>query len=308
VRRQTSLYRGLHRGALAYTSDRKFAIEKKLAFAKKMVSPLGSFHPCDDKEARDARLDREKTLYRSRYTALLGGGNPGADLKQFVGGEAFNGKFFLDLRSESFDLSPPGRRSHSVSDLSQERRLRVRAGRASPPSLLCTPLRDTSTPDSGTLGSTAQVAGFDQLIIYGKARAPVYVSSMGEGQVRVRSISVGKDTVETTVRLQKWRETVTWRFSVSGLLEKRCSLRQRNQPLFLDGGSRGAGAVFGAKHLKPFPCGVAVRSDSSSTNCFSSDAFLFMNGCAEIPCLRLREEGPFLYLGGEGAGLGIKNL
>ncbi len=162
----------------------------------------------------------------------------------------------------------------------------------------------------GHWGPQLKFAGFDQLIITGKAENPVFLTIEGERVTFENGKGLwGKDTVETTVAIEEEKKDRN--------IEVLCiGPAGENLVLFANVTNRfswtadhiGLGYLFGSKNLKA----IAIRGDRPVS---LHDPDRFLQICIALRQrmqrdphgTRLREEGSFLLLKQNGEGFGIRN-
>jgi len=110
----------------------------------------------------------------------------------------------------------------------------------------------------GFLGAEAKFAGYDHLVITGRAEKPVYLYIRNE-EVAIRDASHlwGKDTF-TTANLLKEKEPELQVFSI-GIAGENLSAFATIEHFYRASGMKGVGAVMGSKNLKA----VAIRGTGS---------------------------------------------
>ena len=236
---------------------------------------------------------------------------PEEDLEKYIGGRGLNGKFFLDHMASRvapsshedpivFGVGPlagtfvpcSGWTSISAfSPLSQYRRY-----------------AHTSLP--GHWGPQLKFAGFDQLIIKGKAEKPVYLFIEGEKVSFEEAKHLwGKDTVETTVAIQEEKEDRDIEVLCIGPAgENLVYFANVTNRFSWTGDHIGLGYLFGSKNLKA----IAVHGNTPVS---LDDPDRFLQICLALReriqrdprGMRLKEEGPFLLLKQNNSGFGIRN-
>ena len=235
---------------------------------------------------------------------------PVDDLTGYIGGRGLNGKFFIDYVSSKRPFSSP----------------------ESPIAFGVGPLAGTLAPCSGWTsisgisdlyssgyvhaslpghwGPQLKFAGFDQLILQGRAEKPLYVAIEGEKVIFEDGRPLwGKDTVETTVAIQEERKDRNIEVLCIGPGgENRVSFANVTNRFSWTGDHVGLGYLLGSKNLKA----IAVHGEQS-VDLNDPDRFLrICLACRERiqrdpDGKRLKEEGPFFVLRNNGGGLGIKN-
>ncbi len=236
---------------------------------------------------------------------------PEDDLKNYIGGRGLNAKFFLDRMASGMTAdSTENPIAFGVGPL---------AGTFAP----CTGwtaisiLSPISCPSKcghaglpGHWGPQLKFAGFDQLVIRGKAEKPVFLAIEGE-EVRFEDAKHlrGKDTLETTVAIQderKDRNTEVLCIGPAG--ENLVFFSNVTNRFSWTGDHIGMGYAFGSKKLKA----IAVHGNLPVT---LRNPASFLQLCLDLrerirltpDAVRLKEEGPFLLLKEKGPGFGIKN-
>ena len=119
----------------------------------------------------------------------------------------------------------------------------------SPPSL-------GSTTMGGHFGAELKYAGYDQLIIKGRAKRPLYLW-IDDDRIELRDASHlwGRDTLETTLLIQEELRDRAIQVACIGRAGERSVRFASIMSLFWEGERLGLGAVMGAKNLKA----IAVR-------------------------------------------------
>jgi aldehyde:ferredoxin oxidoreductase len=236
---------------------------------------------------------------------------PEEDLEQFVGGRGLNGKFFIDFMSKLSVISPPETPiALSVGPLTGTVAPCSGWASISTFSSLFTSLRYVHTSLPGHWGPQLKFAGFDQLVIYGRAEAPLYVVIDGE-KVRFEAAKPfwGRNAIETTVLLQeaeKDRNAEVLCIGPAG--ENLIAFANVTNRCSWTADHVGMGAIFGLRNLKA----LVVRGNRPV---HLHQHELFLQRCLSLrERIRrdqntnlLREEGPFFFLGEKGGTLGIKN-
>jgi aldehyde:ferredoxin oxidoreductase len=236
---------------------------------------------------------------------------PTEELQSGIGGRGLNGRFFLDrVSSSAVSSHPENPIAFSVGPL---------AGTYAPCSgwtsiSTLSPLSYPSAYAHGSLpghwGPQLKFAGFDQLIITGKAENPVCLTIEGEKVSFENGKGLwGKDTVETTVAIEEEKGDRN--------IEVLCiGPAGENLVLFANVTNRfswtadhiGLGYLFGSKNLKA----IAIRGDRPVS---LHDPDRFLQICIALRQrmqrdphgTRLKEEGSFLLLKQNGGGFGIRN-
>ncbi len=236
---------------------------------------------------------------------------PVDDLKTAIGGRGLNGSFFLNwVRSQEFSPSPENPIALATGPL---------AGTLAPCSgwTSLSGISESShfskyvhTSLPGHWGPQLKFAGFDQLIIRGKAEHPLYLAIEGE-EVHFEDGRPlwGKDTAETTVAIRdKGKDRNTEVLCIGPGGENLVSFANVTNRFSWTEGRAGFGALFGSKNLKA----IAIHGKEAVS---LHDPDRFLRTCLtqreqirrDPRAIRLREEGPFLILKQSGAGLGIRN-
>ncbi|HSB05985.1 MAG TPA: aldehyde ferredoxin oxidoreductase N-terminal domain-containing protein [Thermodesulfobacteriota bacterium] len=236
---------------------------------------------------------------------------PEEDLEKYIGGRGLNGKFFLDYMISR--VAPSSHEDPIVFGVGPL------AGTFAPCSgwtsiSAFSPLsrykRYAHTSLPGHWGPQLKFAGFDQLIVKGKAEKPVYLSIEGE-KVSIEEAKHlwGKDTVETTVAIQedkKDRDIEVLCIGPAG--ENLVYFANVTNRFSWTGDHVSLGYLFGSKNLKA----IAVHGNSPVS---LNDPDRFLQICLSLreqiqrdPCgMRLKEEGPFLVLKQNGIRFGVRN-
>jgi aldehyde:ferredoxin oxidoreductase len=236
---------------------------------------------------------------------------PIEELQLGIGGRGLNGRFFLDrVPSLAVFSDPENPIAFSVGPLAGT--YAPCAGWTSISTL--SPLSYPSAYAHGNLpghwGPQLKFAGFDQLIITGKAENPVCLTIEGERVSFENGKGLwGKDTVETTVAIEEEKRDRN--------IEVLCiGPAGENLVFFANVTNRfswtadhiGLGYLFGSKNLKA----IAVRGDRPVS---LHDPDRFLQICIALRQrmqrdphgIRLKEEGSFLLLKQNGEGFGIRN-
>jgi aldehyde:ferredoxin oxidoreductase len=237
---------------------------------------------------------------------------PAQDLDSCVGGRTLNGKFFLEQVSSSVSPSSPefpialavGPLAGTTAPCSGWTSISAFSPLSDPPGLA-----HVSMP--GHWGPQLKFAGFDQCIIRGRGDHPLYLWIDGNKvQFEDASALWGRDTTETTVRIQEEKEDRNTEVLCIGPAgEKGVLFANVVNRFSWTGDHIGLGYTFGAKHLKA----IAIRGHQPVT---IDRPDLFLERCLALRKrmdhdrngLRLKEEGTFFSLGKEGGGLGVKNF
>jgi len=273
--------------------------------------PKGLFKPIgreDDVSGwTGKRLIVDLTLFRAWAEEI-----PDEDREAFWGGRGLNGRFFLDhLGAGVTPDSPENLIAFAVGPL---------AGTPAPCSgwTSVSTLSPVSSPPlyahlslPGHWGPQLKYAGFDQLIVRGKAEKPVTLLIEG-GKVSFEDAKHlwGKDTVETTVALQEEkgdRDIEVLCIGPAG--ENLVSFANVTGRFSWTGDHIGLGYVFGSKNLKA----IAIHG-SIPVSLHDSDRFL--QTCLslvhkiqrDLNGTRLKDEGTFFALRQGKGGFGVKNF
>jgi aldehyde:ferredoxin oxidoreductase len=118
-----------------------------------------------------------------------------------------------------------------------------------------------STNMGGFFASELRFAGFDHLVISGKAQKPVYLW-INDGEIEIKDATHlwGKDTVETQTIIRKDHEDEEIKCMVIGVAgEKLVRFANVRTGIKNAGGRTGMGAVMGSKNIKA----IAVRGTDS---------------------------------------------
>jgi aldehyde:ferredoxin oxidoreductase len=252
------------------------------------------------------RLLVDLSLHRSWIEEI-----PVDDLRTVIGGRGLNGRFLLNwMRSQEFSASADNPIAFAVGPL---------AGTPAPCSgwTSLSAISEISpipgyvtTGLPGHWGPQLKFAGFDQLVILGRAEHPVYLSVEGE-VVRFEDGRPlwGKDTVETTVAIRdKGEDGSTEVLCIGPGGENLVFFANVTNRFSWTADRAGFGALFGSKNLKA----VSIHGQEP-VKLYDPD--LFLQNCLahvdrirrEPRAVRLREEGAFLTLKQDGEGLGIRN-
>lgn len=236
---------------------------------------------------------------------------PEEDLTKYIGGRGLNGKFLLDhIVSRSNPSSYENPIVFAVGPL---------AGTFAPcsgwtsistysPLPQCTSYAHTSLP--GHWGPQLKFAGFDQLIIKGRAEKPAYLVIDGERVTLEGAKHLwGKDTAETTVAIQEEKKDRNIEVLCIGPAgENLVYLANATNRFSWTGDHIGLGYLFGSKNLKA----IAVHGNSP-VNLNDPDRFLqvclaLRERLQQDPnATRLKEEGAFSLLNQNGRGFGVRN-
>ncbi len=236
---------------------------------------------------------------------------PIEDLQMEIGGRGLNGRFFLDRVPSSAVFSDPENPiAFSVGPL---------AGTYAPCSgwtslSTLSPLPYPSAYAHGSLpghwGPQLKFAGFDQLIITGKAEKPVCLTIEGERVTFENGKGLwGKNTVETTVAIEEEKRDRNIEVLCIGPAgENLVFFANVTHRFSWTADHIGLGYLFGSKNLKA----IAVCGDRPVS---LHDPDRFLQICIALRQrmqrdphgTRLKEEGSFLLLKQNGGGLGIRN-
>ena len=260
----------------------------------------------DIKGWRGKRLLVDLTIHRA-WTEEI----PAEELAMGIGGRGLNGRYFLDrVDSQAVPSAPGDPIAFGVGPFSGTYAPCSGWTSISALSPLPFPSRYVHGSLPGHWGPQLKLAGFDQLIIMGKAEKPL-ILVIGEEETIFKDGKHlwGRDTVETTVAVEeeeKYRNIEVLCIGPAG----------ENRVLFANGTNRfswtadhmGLGYLLGSKNLKA----VAVRGNRPVS---LHDPDRFLRTCTDLrqriqqdsEGSRLREEGSFLLLGRSVGGLGIRN-
>ncbi len=235
---------------------------------------------------------------------------PKQDLKGYIGGRGLNGRYFLDRVDPTLSpSSPEAPIALSVGPL---------AGTSAPCSgwtsisvlsPLTYPSKYAHASLPGHFGPQLKFAGYDQLIVLGKAEKP-FCLTIEEDKVGFEEAKDlwGKDTVQTTVSIQEKKKDQRIEVLCIGPAgENLVFFANVTNRFSWTGDHVGLGYVFGAKNLK-----AIVVHGNTPVRLHDPDQFLRI-GLALIGRIsrdplgtRLKEEGPFAFIQ-DGDGFGIKN-
>jgi aldehyde:ferredoxin oxidoreductase len=236
---------------------------------------------------------------------------PAEDLDTYLGGRGLNGKYFFDRMGPNVAPSAPENlMAFAVGPLSGTFAPCSGWTSISTISPLSYPPRYAHASLPGHWGPQLKFAGFDQLIVGGKAEKPIYLS-IEDGQVHFEEATHlrGKDTVETTVAIQEEKEDRNLEVLCIGPAGENLVLFANVTHRFSWTGDHiGLGHVFGSKNLKA----IALRGDAPVS---LHDPDRFLQICLSVReriqrnpnAARLKEEGPFLCPKQKAGGFGIKN-
>ena len=236
---------------------------------------------------------------------------PRDNLERFIGGRGLNAKFFNENPPWSVSVfSPESPVAFSVAPLSGTLAPCSGWTSISAYSPLFYPPRYVHVSMPGHWGPYLKFAGFDQLILSGKAENPIYIA-IEDKRVRFEDARLlwGKDVLETTVSIQEQKEGRNGEVLCIGPAgENLVRFANVTNRLSWTGDHVGLGFIFGSKNLKA----LVVRGRKPVT-LSQPDRFLQLCNFLRESIQRnrnaslLREEGPFFFLGSNGGGLGIKN-
>lgn len=112
------------------------------------------------------------------------------------------------------------------------------------------------TSTGGNWGPELKFAGFDGVVIKGRAEKPVYLLiTNGDAEIRSANHLWGRSIFETEVQLKKEIDPLVRVLQIGPAGEKRVRYACINQEYFYSGSRCGGGAVMGSKNLKA----IAVR-------------------------------------------------
>lgn len=176
-------------------------------------------------------------------------------LGSYIGGRGFAAKIFSD------EVSPP------IGPFSTENKILFMAGPLTGTGALCSSGASVITKSprhggmavsnlTGSLGLELKQAGFDGVIIEGRAREPV-ILEINDGSVFFKPAQSlwGKTTWQTEERLKRqvknaWKADEYSILSIGPAGENRSPIASIIHNRFREGGQGGAGAVMGSKNLK----------------------------------------------------------
>jgi aldehyde:ferredoxin oxidoreductase len=177
---------------------------------------------------------------------------------QFIGGKGLGFKYlYEELKPKIDPLSPENRLIFMTGPLS---------GTIAPATgkyvVVTKSPRTNTVLDSyfgGTFGAQLKFAGFDALIIEGKAEKPVYISVInGNVSIKPAEHLWGKGAYYTVTALKKDEgDAKTSVLAIGPAGERLVKLASINADIIWNAGRGGAGAVMGSKNLKA----IAVRGD-----------------------------------------------
>jgi aldehyde:ferredoxin oxidoreductase len=225
---------------------------------------------------------------------------PSGDLRQWFGGRGLNAAFFSQhFQTPISPSSPDNPIAFAVGPLAGT--LAPCSGATSIASF--SPLSDFPiygfTWMPGHFGASLKAAGFDQCVIQGKAKRPVYLWIDG-GEVKFEKADHlwGKETVETTVAVQEERGDRSIEVLCIGPAgEKQIPFANVIHRLSWTGDHFGLGCLFGAKQLKA----IAIRGKKPVTLQYPKQ---FLELCLTLKdqiqkkqkMVRLKEDGAFSLL------------
>jgi aldehyde:ferredoxin oxidoreductase len=235
---------------------------------------------------------------------------PLRNLHQWLGGRGLNASFFSQqFQSPVSPSSPENPVAFAVGPLAGT--LAPCSGWTSIASFspLSDPLGYGFTRMPGYFGASLKGAGFDQLILQGKANRPIYLWIDGE-EVKFEEADHlwGKETTETTVAIQEEKEDRSIEVLCIGPAgEKQIPLANVIHRLSWTGDYLGLGYLFGVKQLKA----IAIRGNKEVT---IHDSQQFLNLCLTLKdqiqkdrkIQKLKEGGKFSFLSREGEMM-VKN-
>lgn len=252
------------------------------------------------------RLTVDLSLHRTWIEEI-----PTDELESYLGGRGLNAKFFLEKIEpsipSSLDESPLafsiGPLAGTFAPCSGWTSISTLSPYADPP-------RYAQVSLPGHWGPQLKFAGFDQLIVQGKAEKPTYLAIDGE-KVRFEDARHlwGKDTSETTVRIHEGKEGRNAEILCIGPAgENGVSFANVTNRFSWTGDHIGLGYVLGSKHLK-----AIVLHGNKPVALGHSDRFLELSRTLreriyrDLNASALKEKGTFFFLGQNGGGLGMKN-
>ncbi len=236
---------------------------------------------------------------------------PEEHLKDYIGGRGLNSQFFSDRVDPSISpFAPENPIAFAVGPLSGT--FAPCSGWTSISTVSPVPYPSgychTSLP--GHLGPRMKFAGFDQLIITGKAERPVSLFIDGNEVLFEEAQHLwGRDTAETTITLQEEKGDRNIEVLCIGPAgENGVAFANVTNRFSWTGDHIGLGCVFGSKNLKA----LVLRG---SRPVALHDAERFLQVCLgrrqqihrDPSAIRLREEGPFQLLKQNGGDLGCWN-
>ena len=237
---------------------------------------------------------------------------PREDLESFLGGRGLNAKFFSEKNDlsglSSSDRNPlvfgTGPLAGTFAPCSGWTSVSILSPYTDPPSYA-----QVSMP--GHWGPQLKFAGFDQLIVQGKAESPIYLVIDGS-TVKFRDARSlwRKDTSETMLKIYEGKEGRSVEVLCIGPAgERMIPFANVTNRFSWTADHIGLGAVFGSKNLKA----ITVRGNNPLL-IDRPPLFLELSRtlrdriCRDPHGSDLREEGAFFFLGKNGGGLGIKNF
>ena len=283
---------------------RRFPTIKKSWLLKDLLKPLG--WEDELKGWTGKRLIVDLSLHRT-WTEEI----PDEDRRTYWGGRGLNGRFFVDHAGPGITpASPENLIAFSLGPLS---------GTMAPCSgwtSVSTISPASSAPGYASLslpghwGPQLKYAGFDQLVVRGRAEKPLYLFIEG-GKARFEDAHSlwGKDTVETTVSIQEEndsRDTEVLCIGPAG--ETLVSFANVVNRFSWTGDHIGLGYVFGAKNLKAIAVHGKVPVNLHDPDRFLRTCLTLIKKIERDPtATKLKEEGTFLAVRNGNGGFGIKN-
>jgi aldehyde:ferredoxin oxidoreductase len=237
---------------------------------------------------------------------------PVEDREAYWGGRGLNGRYFLDhLVAGVTPDSPENLIVFAVGPLAGTPAPCSGWTSVSTLSPVSSPPRYAHLSLPGHWGPQLKFAGFDQLIVRGKAERPICLLIEGE-KVSFKDAKHlrGKDTVETTVTLQEEKEDRDLEVLCIGPAgENLVSFANVTGRFSWTGDHIGLGYVFGSKNLKA----IAIQGNIP-VSLHDSDRFL--QSCLSLihkiqkdqNGIRLKDEGTFMALRHGEGGFGIRNF
>jgi aldehyde:ferredoxin oxidoreductase len=237
---------------------------------------------------------------------------PAHDLDSGAGGRYLNAKFFLEHISSSLSPSSPkasialavGPLAGTLAPCSGWTSISTFSFLSDPPGYA-----HASLP--GHWGPHLKFAGFDQCIIQGKGKNPLYLWIDGE---KVRFVDAkalwGKDILEATVAIQEETEDRDAEILCIGPAGERGVPFANVVNRFSWAADHvGLGHAFGTRNLKA----IAIRGRQPVA---LDQPRAFLDLCLALKdriyrdpnCSKLKEEGTFFSLGKNGGGLGVQNF
>jgi aldehyde:ferredoxin oxidoreductase len=235
---------------------------------------------------------------------------PVEDREAYWGGRGLNGRYFLDhLVAGVTPDSPENLIVFAVGPLAGTPAPCSGWTSVSTLSPVSSPPRYAHLSLPGHWGPQLKYAGFDQLIVKGKAERPICLLIEGEKVIFEDAKHLwGKDTVETTVTLQEERRSDLEVLCI-GPRVKIVSFANVTGRFSWTGDHIGLGYVFGSKNLKA----IAIQGNIPVT---LHDPDHFLQTCLslvhkiqrDLNGTRLKDEGTFMALRHGEGGFGIKNF